>query len=300
MSLAYPHERLQLPETPPPPVARLPPAGLDDQDGRGGVRRGLRRRGRGLPAALRARPRLGHAGLAPRRALPGGGRRLPADTRRRSTGGSGATAGSSSSRGCSAAEASGGRRPAPRGSSSWSRTTSSRPGRGHSARRRSARSPKDAQTRDFSDCGAGPSPSALGDGWPRCRSPRRSRWASRSSRRRPVAPGRVCRPVGRRPAVHLRRARADLPDQMVVAHGEPFSVDREACRPRPSGGPSAARPSSASRPRSPPRSRTAGIAFSLPSQLDSGWLDDPGRRRHPSGPDRAEAPARADRPGRRR
>ena len=53
MSLAYTPDRLQLPESLRGAVARVSPPGLDDQDGRGGRRGGLRRAGR-LPRCCSA------------------------------------------------------------------------------------------------------------------------------------------------------------------------------------------------------------------------------------------------------
>ena len=76
MSLAYTPDRLRLPESLQSAVARVSPPGLDDQDGRGRRRGGLRHSGR-LPAAVLPGSRCGtrRAGCA-LRLFAGGGRRL--------------------------------------------------------------------------------------------------------------------------------------------------------------------------------------------------------------------------------
>ena len=207
MSLAYTHERLQLPETLQSAVARVPPPGLDDQDGRGRLRGGLRRRGR-LPADVRCSTASGtrRAGSAPALFVAAvvGCADVPAG---RCTAGSGGTAGSSNSPGCCAGST---RASATScwASSSWCATTSSRPARARSARRPSAgrrgraaaRLPRRrARTRGI---GSGP-------GWRPCRSSSALGAGRRSSRPRPRnAWARLLVALERHAPLHLRRGRA--------------------------------------------------------------------------------------------
>ena len=78
MSLAYPHDRLQLPEALRRQLHDFRRRVWIDQDGGGDLHRGLRGGGR-LPAHVPARPRLRHAAAGSAPAVRGGVRRLPGD-----------------------------------------------------------------------------------------------------------------------------------------------------------------------------------------------------------------------------
>ena len=272
-------------------VARIPPPGLDDQDGRGGRRGGVRHPGR-LPGAVRPRSALGHAGLAAARALRRGRRRRAPACRWPCTAGSGGIAGSSSSRGSWPASTRGSATSC-WASSSWSATTSSKPARAPSARRRSARSPTTPQQRDFCRRGARPAPSALGLAARPSRSRSRIGLFALVPRRGRQRLGAVPRPLGEPPALHLRRARAApgrdgrRPRRAVHVRGEAQAADRLAARP----GRGPARRTST---RSSAQLDDGRYAFELPSQIDPGTLHIQDRRRMQRVRIEPTAPARAD------
>ena len=170
-------------------------------------------------------------------------------------------------------EAPAGRRPAARRHRAGRATTPSRPGRARSARRPSAQVAEDARKRDFRD--AVPNPRHRLWAWPGRRARgRRASACSRSSRPRRRTPGRGSSPPGATRPATPSPPLEPLPDTLVVAHGEPFTVAATARRRHRL----AARAGATARLGDQHAGRraaraTAATSSSCPPQIDPGWLD---------------------------
>ena len=273
MSLAHAQDRLQLPEIAAGPAPRVPPPGLDDQDGRGRRARRPSACGR-VPGHVRRstgsgrRPAWARARLLFVAAVG----RLRACSRWPCTAGSGGNRRLEQLARLLAPEAS--RRSATScwGSSSWSAATPSRPGRAalcEAAIRAGGRGRPAAR---FPRRRAASPASALG------LAGRRARWllavgaAGALSRRRPRTPGSGCSPPGgaRRATRSPRSSRCPTAGRRRTAsrsRSRPRLRDETAWRPERGGG-AARRAASGRRPaaRRPLRVRAA-------AQIDPGWLD---------------------------
>ncbi len=246
---------MQLPDSLEPQLLRVSPPGLDDQDGRGRRRGGLRPAGR-LPGPVLPRSRCGTRRVWLRAALLCGRRRgcanMPLAFCTAGSGGIGASSNWPGSWPASIPR----RRPVAGRSSSWCTTISSRPGRGPCARRPSARSP----TTPAGAISATPCPTrATGSGagcWrvplvtalgllARCPGRGRQRLAAVSCSLEDHAP------------LHLHDARALARQRWSSPHGEPFSLAARLAEPDRLAARARASCSSASSTRSRPRCVTA-------------------------------------------